>query len=130
VGLTIHYELTVPNKWSIQTVRDKLEALRQTCMDLPVVDVSNLQEFTGDECRAGEDKADPFRWAKIQAGRRLDSPWQPGISHYQPPHHPQAQIARTTRSTAAPAGRGIVPRPLQSWLLDLPRQLGRASWYT
>ncbi len=87
MGLTIHYELTVPNKWSIQTVREKLEAVRQACLDLPVVDVSSLQEFTGDECRAGEDKADPFRWAKIQAGRRLDSPWQPGISHYQPPHH-------------------------------------------
>ncbi len=61
VGLTIHYELTVPNKWSIQTVREKLEAVRQACLDLPVVDVSSLQEFTGDECRAGEDKAAPFR---------------------------------------------------------------------
>ena len=61
VGLTIHYELTVPNKWSIQTVREKLESARQCCMDLPVLEVSELQEFTGDECRAGEDKAAPFR---------------------------------------------------------------------
>ena len=44
MGLTIHYELTVPNKWSIGTVREKLEALRQACMDLPVDDVSELQE--------------------------------------------------------------------------------------
>ncbi len=22
-----------------------------------------------------------------QAGRTLDSPWQPGTAHYQPPHH-------------------------------------------
>ena len=72
VGLTIHYELTVPNKWSIQTVQEKLEALRQACLDLLVAQVSNLQEFTGDECEPGEDKADPFRWAKIQSGRRLD----------------------------------------------------------
>jgi hypothetical protein len=79
VGLTIHYELTVPNKWSIHTVREKLEAVRQCCLDLPVVNVSDLQVFTGDECRAGEDKSDPFRWAKIQSGRSLDSPWQPGI---------------------------------------------------
>ncbi|MGA2259687.1 MAG: hypothetical protein ABSG53_33845, partial [Thermoguttaceae bacterium] len=77
----------MPNKWSIETVREKLESVRQACMDLPVIDVSDLQEFVGDECRAGEDKAAPFRWAKIQAGRTLDSPWQPGISHYQPPHH-------------------------------------------
>ena len=55
----------MPNKWSIQTVRDKLEAVRQACMDLPVVDVSDLQKFNGDECRAGEDKGEPFRWAKI-----------------------------------------------------------------
>ncbi len=77
----------MPNKWSIQTVRDKLEAVRQVCMDLPVIEVSELQEFKGDECRAGEDKGSPFRWAKIQSGRTLDSPWQPGISHYQPPHY-------------------------------------------
>ena len=87
MGLTIHYELTVPNKWSIQTVREKLESLRQVCRDLPVVNVSDLQEFKGDECRAGENKADPFRWARIQSGRTFDSPWQPGFSHYQPPHH-------------------------------------------
>ena len=56
-------------------------------MDLPVIEFSDLQEFRSDECRAGEDKGSPFRWAKIQAGRTLDSPWQPGIAHYQPPHH-------------------------------------------
>ena len=47
VGLTIHYELTVPNKWSIQTVREKLEAVRQACMDLPVVDVSEPSGIHG-----------------------------------------------------------------------------------
>ena len=86
MGLTIHYKLTVKN-WSIQTVRDKLEALRQCCMDLPVLEVSELQEFKGGECEPGEDRADPFRWAKIQARRTLDSPWQPGFSHDQSPHH-------------------------------------------
>ena len=72
VGLTIHYELTVPNKWSIATVREKLEALRQACMDLPVVDVSELREFKGDECQLGEDKDEPFRWAKTQAARQVE----------------------------------------------------------
>ena len=77
----------MPNKWSIATVRDKLEALRQACMDLPVVDVSDLQEFKGDECKLGEDKDEPFRWAKIQAGRRVESPWEHGYIYFQPPHH-------------------------------------------
>ena len=52
-----------------------------------MLNVSNLQEFKGDECLAGKDKSDPFRWAKIQATRFLDSPWQPGVSHNQPPHY-------------------------------------------
>jgi hypothetical protein len=87
VGLTIHYELTVPNKWSIETVRDKLEALRQTCMDLPVAEVSELAEFKGDECSPGEKGTDSFSWAKTQAARQLKCPWQPGSFCFQPPHH-------------------------------------------
>ncbi len=87
VGLTIHYELTVPNKWSIQTVREKLEALRQACTDLPVVGVSELRELKGDECKRGGDKDGPFRWAKTQAGRRVESPWEHGYIYFQRPHH-------------------------------------------
>ncbi len=84
MGLTIHYEMTVPNKWSIATVRDKLEALRQACMDLPVVEVSELHEFKGDECK---DQDGPFRWAKTQARRQVESPWEHGYIYFQPPHH-------------------------------------------
>jgi len=87
MGLTIHYKLTVPNKWSIATTRKKLEALRQASMDLPVVGVSELQEFKGDECKLSEAKDEPFRWAKTQAGRRVESPWEHGYIYFQPPHH-------------------------------------------
>ncbi len=87
MGLTIHYKLTVPNKWSIKTVRSKLEALRQACMDLPVVSVSELQEFKGDECKLGENRDEPFHWAKTQAGRQVESPWEFGYIYFQPPHH-------------------------------------------
>lgn len=99
MGLTIHYELTVPNtsckhdrcsennRWSIATVREKLEALRQACMDLPVAEVSELQEYKGEECHLSEDKDEPFRWAKTQATRRLHSPWELGGFFFQPPHH-------------------------------------------
>ncbi len=92
MGLTIHYEFAVPNKWSIETVRGKLEALRQACMDLPVVEVSELAEFKGEECVQGEREVDPFRWAKIQAARRLESPWQPGMFYHQPPQGPRPRI--------------------------------------
>ena len=75
MGLTIHYKFTVPNKWSIATVREKLESLRQACMDLPVVGVSDLQEFKGEECQLAEDTGEPFRWAKTQSARHIKSPW-------------------------------------------------------
>ena len=69
MGLTIHYELTVPNKWSIETVRKKLESLRQACMDLPVVGVSDLREFKGDECKLSEAKDEPFRWTLLEGAK-------------------------------------------------------------
>jgi hypothetical protein len=87
VGLTIHYEMTVPKKWSNQTIREKLEALRQACMDMAVVEVSELQEFKGDECAFADDKGEPFRWAKIQAARRLESSWNLSEFYFQLPNH-------------------------------------------
>ena len=86
MGLTIHYEMTVPNKWSIQTVREKLEALRQACLDMPVVEVSELQEFKGDECDLADDKSEPFRWAKTQAATTRIA-LEPSAFYFQPPHH-------------------------------------------
>jgi hypothetical protein len=56
-------------------------------MDLPVVHVSQLQEFKGDECQLGENKGVPFRWAETQAGRQLESRWDLSNYHFQPPHH-------------------------------------------
>lgn len=52
MGMTIHYTLTVPNQWSKRTIREKLESLRRSCMDLPVEAVgkfpSHAQVFTID----------------------------------------------------------------------------------
>ena len=45
MGLTIHYSMSVRKKWSPETIRAKLEALRQFCMDLPVEEVSELMRF-------------------------------------------------------------------------------------
>jgi hypothetical protein len=85
MGLTIHYSLAAAKDWSPKTIRAKLEALRQFCLDLPVEEVSELREFKGKECEPGEDKDDPYRWAKIQASRSVESPWQPGTSWRQQP---------------------------------------------
>ncbi len=87
MGLTIHYSVTVRKTWSNETIKAKLEALRQYCMDLPVEEVSELQEFQGEECDPGDDQDDPSRWAKIQSSRSVESPWQPGSYYRQYPSH-------------------------------------------
>ena len=87
MGLTIHYTLSVRKSWSPNTIRAKLEALRQFCMDLPVEEVSELREFDGKDCEPGENQDDPFRWMKIQSSRHLESPWQPGSHYRQYPSH-------------------------------------------
>ena len=87
MGLTIHYSLRVQKTWSPETIKAKLEALRQSCMDLPVEEVSDLMEFDGKACEPGKDQNEPFRWAKIQSSRSLESPWQPGTHFRQYPSH-------------------------------------------
>jgi len=61
VGMTIHYTLTVRNQWSKRTIREKLETLRQFCLDLPVEAVgefpSHAQVFTIDLAPGCEEMA-------------------------------------------------------------------------
>jgi len=48
-------------------------------------------EFRGKDCEFDQDPAsdekDPFRWAKIQAGQYVESPWRPGESRQHAPSH-------------------------------------------
>jgi len=92
VGLTIHYSIRCPARWQAKTIRAKLEQVRQFALDLPVATVSEIGEFTGNEANFQwvrenrDEEQDPFFWAKIQAGRSISSPWEPGRSRDQPPH--------------------------------------------
>ena len=98
MGLTIHYGIEARKDWTRRQIRQKLEDARRFALSLPIVSVSEVVEFRGKDCdyqaneREGEtpDEAearDPFRWAKIQAGRYVDSPWRPGESRQQAPSH-------------------------------------------
>lgn len=98
MGLTIHYRIEAGRDWTRRQIREKLEDTRRFALSLPVVSVSEVVEFRGAECdyQHGEredetpDQAevrDPFRWAKIQAGRYVESPWRPGESRHQAPSH-------------------------------------------
>jgi len=90
MGLTIHYDLKADPTWGPKVIRRKLEAARQYAQTLPVLKISELGEFCGSECdfEAGDpdnDTEDPFHWCKIQAGRYIASPWEPGCSRHQAP---------------------------------------------
>ena len=96
MGLTIHYSVEASKDWTRRQIRQKLEETRRFALSLPVVSVSEVVEFRGAECdyKRGEQKhespdeaeaRDPFRWAKIQAGRYVESPWRPGESRHQAP---------------------------------------------
>jgi hypothetical protein len=98
MGLTIHYGVEADKVWTRRQIRQKLEDTRRFAMTLPVVSVGEVVEFRGKDCdyQTGEredetpgqaDARDPFRWAKIQAGRYVESPWRPGESRQQAPSH-------------------------------------------
>ena len=89
MGLTIHYTIEADKDWSRRQIRDKLEDTRRFSLTLPVVSVRQLVEFRGKDCEFEQDSTSeaPFRWAKIQAGRYVESPWRPGQSRHQAPAH-------------------------------------------
>lgn len=91
MGLTIHYHIEARQDWTRSRIRQKLEDTRRFALSLPIVSVSEIAEFRGDDCQFDQTPAsnenDPFRWAKIQAGRYVESPWRPGESRRQAPSH-------------------------------------------
>jgi len=91
MGLNIHYRIEASKDWTRQQIREKLEDTRRFALSLPVVSVSDVTEFRDKDCQFDRDPAsdekDPYRWAKIQAGRYVESPWRPGESRQQAPSH-------------------------------------------
>jgi hypothetical protein len=98
MGLTIHYSIEASQDWTRRQIRQKLEDTRRFALALPVISVGQVVEFRGKDCDYqtgqqqgetpdGADARDSFRWAKIQAGRHVESPWRPGESRQQAPSH-------------------------------------------
>jgi len=68
MGLTIHYGLSLPGRPSAATVKAKVTALRQRCLDLPFQAVGESRHLPGPACDP-EIQSDPsLRWFLIQAG--------------------------------------------------------------
>jgi len=91
MGLTIHYHIEARQDWTRRQIRQKLEDTRRFALSLSIVSVSEVTEFRGEDCQFDQAPAsnenDPFRWAKIQATRDVESPWRPGESRRQAPSH-------------------------------------------
>jgi hypothetical protein len=89
MGLTIHYTIRPKRGWKEETIRAKLEEVRQKAMDLPFEWVSpEIMEFSGDNAKfycQPDDFED--RWFLVQACRSSSSPWKPGLSRSQAPAH-------------------------------------------
>lgn len=90
MGLTIHYKLTT-DLTKPKEIRQVVEAIRQSALDLPFKEVGEVKEFRGDD--TGHDDADDTdRWLKIQAGAYI----RDGDSHIS--IAPQHIVAFTTWS--------------------------------
>ena len=69
MGLTIHYKLHAETR-SPKEARQLVEQLRQRALDLPLKEVGEVVELTGDACDFHQrDHDDPLRWLLVQAGQ-------------------------------------------------------------
>lgn len=68
MGLTVQYSLRSRVR-SPTRAREQVSQLRQRALDLPFESVSDVVEFTGDDCKFEPlDTNDRHRWLKIQSG--------------------------------------------------------------
>ena len=98
MGLTIHYSLHCDTQ-SPNKVRELLARLRQHALDLPLKEVGDLVEFTGDECDfENRDQDDPHRWLLVQAGSYFE---RDRFQFHVPPKHLFAFSGYPPRSAPA-----------------------------
>ena len=73
MGLTIHYSLKLRKSTSENAVKNKLEQLRQRCLDLPFKEVGEMVEMNTEQIAASyEDLENPLRWFGIQCSKYVD----------------------------------------------------------
>ena len=113
MGLTIHYnletKLTRPDE-----VRRLVEGLRQYAMDLPFQEVGDVVEFKGEDV-GYQNRDDPNRWLKIQAGQYLnDGPYSYSVCRCTSSPSPRFPAQAPSRPTLACAPiRKLWSRPTE-----------------
>ena len=84
MGLTIHYSLHCDTQ-SPNSARELLARLRQHALDLPLKEVGDLVEFTGEECDFEDrDRDDPHRRLLVEAGQFIE---RKEFQFHVPPKH-------------------------------------------
>ena len=96
MGLTIHYKLKA--KGTAAGARKLVEFLHQQAHDLPLKEVGNVVDLSGEECNYdNRDKNDPLRWLLIQSHGMVSIEHLPGESKYSSQYvSPKRVIAFTT----------------------------------
>lgn len=86
MGLTVHYDISAPNKWSWDQTVAKLRAAQAFAASLPIEEVTpELMTFEGPDADFDKNTDENVRWFLIQSQRYISSPWHPGSSFCQSP---------------------------------------------
>ena len=122
MGLTIHYTIAARAEWTPEIIQEKLEAARQFATTLPVLEVSELANFTGNDCdcqqvRGTDREDDDFHWAKIQAQRSITNPCVPGSWGSQSPDSMMVFRVHPAEGSEE-ANFGICTYPEHIWKAD------------
>jgi hypothetical protein len=95
MGLTIHYRIRAKSR-SATRARELISQLRNRALGLPLAEVGELAEFSGEECDFNPfERGDPHRWLLVQAGEYLSRP-RPGGGEYSYRVRPTHVIAFST----------------------------------
>ena len=73
MGLTIHYDLSLPNN-SLSAKKKKLAAIRHKCLDLPFQSVGEMLDLSGDDCNLDKRKVEDalLRRFLVQSAKHVD----------------------------------------------------------
>ena len=92
MGLTIHYCIEASQDWTRGQIRQKLEDTRRFALSLPVVSVSEIAEFRGQDCQFASVTAiaktkTPSAGQKTRPGGTSNRPGSRATSRHQTPSH-------------------------------------------
>jgi hypothetical protein len=121
MGLTIHYALKHKQD-DAEAVKQTVFKMRQLALDLPFEQVGEVVDLTGDQCntearraelQSGDERNEGLFWLLIQAGKRVQCPWNKRIS----------RMVKPTRIIAFDTLPGCGSEPANFGLCQYPAEI-------